>query len=344
VGLKYEPRLDGLRAVAVSGVLLFHGHMLPGGLVGVDVFFVLSGWLITSLLVAEVERSGSVDALGFLGRRARRLFPALLLLVAVYLLLAPALIPNAAAWRWGDGALALAYLTNWTEAFATNYRPLSHTWSLGIEAQFYLAWPFVLVALLKFGRDSAAKILAVAWLVTTAARFGWAYFWPHSGMPYYSPLHSTGLLLGAVIALQPIRLLVRGVWPALGLLGVALFGRDTWAIALIPVAEIAAAMLILNPPAWLGWKPMVWLGTISYGVYLWHGPVLQAMLAQFGRANIFTLSGVTITVAAASYWLVERPFLKRPAERRSEDTVEADDRSRHEVAAATGLHLDGIDR
>ncbi|GAB3805442.1 acyltransferase family protein [Micromonospora zhanjiangensis] len=154
----YQPALDGLRALAVAAVLAFHGGVaaLPGGFLGVDAFFVLSGFLITSLLLAEHRATGRLDLVAFWGRRVRRLLPALLVVLVVALLVSRRLLPatEIGALRW-DALAALGYVANWRMAdrdgdyFAAtgSPSPLQHTWSLGIEEQFYLLWP-VLVAVL----------------------------------------------------------------------------------------------------------------------------------------------------------------------------------------------------
>ncbi|HEX7744191.1 MAG TPA: acyltransferase, partial [Micromonosporaceae bacterium] len=155
----YQPGLDGVRALAVGAVLLFHGGVawLPGGFLGVDAFFVLSGFLITSLLLGERDRTGRIDLVAFWARRARRLLPALLVLLLVVVLVSRVLLPGEElpALRW-DALAALGYVANWRMAdrggdyFAQTAAPspLQHTWSLGIEEQFYLLWPLLFVALL----------------------------------------------------------------------------------------------------------------------------------------------------------------------------------------------------
>src|SRR5215217_9367951 len=149
--LPHLPALDGVRAIAVAGVLLYHGGVdwMPGGFLGVDVFFVLSGYLITSLLLAEREASGRVDMAAFWRRRARRLLPAAFLVIAVSLIAAALLAPGDVAATRGDAISALLYVNNWHQIiadqsyFAAFERPslLRHLWSLSIEEQFYVLWP-----------------------------------------------------------------------------------------------------------------------------------------------------------------------------------------------------------
>ncbi|HET6312879.1 MAG TPA: acyltransferase, partial [Chloroflexia bacterium] len=153
--LPYLPGLDGLRAIAVTGVLLYHAGMLwlPGGFLGVEVFFVISGYLITSLLLSEWQRHGRVNLLAFWLRRARRLLPALFLLIVSTLTFAVLFLPEEVAGLRGDAVAATGYVTNWylifnqQSYFETMGRPslLQHLWSLAVEEQFYLLWPLLFV-------------------------------------------------------------------------------------------------------------------------------------------------------------------------------------------------------
>ncbi|MGA8112477.1 MAG: acyltransferase, partial [Actinocatenispora sp.] len=156
-GFAHRPALDGVRAVAVAAVLVFHGGLafLPGGFLGVDAFFVLSGFLITSLLLVEWGRTGRIRLPAFWARRARRLLPALLLMLAAVSVVARWLLPSGDLGPVrGDSLAALLYVANWRMIFrGSDYfaqtaapSPLQHTWSLGIEEQFYLLWPLIVVA------------------------------------------------------------------------------------------------------------------------------------------------------------------------------------------------------
>lgn len=211
------PALDGLRAVAVAAVLAFHGGMpgASGGFLGVDAFFVLSGYLITSLLLAESARTGRVDLAAFWGRRARRLLPALLLVVVAVAVGARVLLPpEELRLLRGDGAAALLYVANWrmidrgSDYFAQTAAPspLEHTWSLGIEEQFYLLWPLVLVALLRSTRPRRAGLrllvlLCLAGAVASTAALAATYAAEDPGRAYYgTDTRGASILVGAALA------------------------------------------------------------------------------------------------------------------------------------------------
>lgn len=301
-----NPALDGLRGVSVIAVLMFHCGVLPGGSVGVDVFFVLSGYLITSILARELAARGTIDIPAFLLRRARRLIPALAFLLLVY-----ALIFNGHPDTLLRVALAASYTMNIAEAFATGAGgPLSHTWSLAIEEQFYLIWPLILLGLLRLGRQRAVMMLLAAWLAFTLARTSWLLLGANPpGVAYYL-LHPTGLLLGSALALRKPGL--RAGWMGLVALA-AIFLVDSRAHVLpaITLGELAAGMVILEPPSFLGAAPLRALGRVSYAVYLWHIPVLWILGSPTGWAAAALVAALSIGIAAASWRYIEEPILRR---------------------------------
>ena len=218
---RYVPALDGLRALAILAVLAFHGGMpwAHGGFLGVDAFFVLSGYLITSLLLAEWEQTGRIDLAAFWERRARRLLPALLLMVAVVTLGARALLPaEELRLLRGDGLAALFYVANWRmilrggDYFAqtASPSPLEHTWSLGIEEQFYLAWP-LLVAACLWGRVAVAArraalrraiLLCAIGVAVSTVLLAALYRAEDPGRAYYgTDTRGASLLIGAGLAI-----------------------------------------------------------------------------------------------------------------------------------------------
>ena len=200
--LDYNPALDGLRAVAVVLVFLFHAR-LPGfeaGFLGVDVFFVLSGYLITTILLAEIDRTGSVNWRRFVLRRLWRLAPAVMALCVIFLLVAPILFPEVRS-PVLDVFLTLSYMSDLTVALLRNPQVLSHSWSLSVEEHFYLCWPLVLSALWRLGSRRLLAILVVLYLVASI----WRVLVLSSGADWwvvYFRLDTrlSGLMFGACLA------------------------------------------------------------------------------------------------------------------------------------------------
>jgi peptidoglycan/LPS O-acetylase OafA/YrhL len=316
--MRHRPGLDGVRALAALAVLLFHARApgFSGGFVGVDVFFVLSGYLITSLLTAELERTGRIDLGRFYLRRALRLVPALALLLVVYMAVAPWLWPAIPTGEHvGDVVLSGLYLSDY--AFALFQRPhiLRHTWSLAVEAQFYLLWPLAVAALARNPRRVpwmlALYLAASLWRVADLVRGDVVSTY------YRADTHASGLLLGALLAWSPARRLT----PATG--AAALFALACLCLGLrwgpaaglalgVPAAELAAAVLILaagqGPVArFLSWRPLAGLGALSYGVYLWHAPIAIFLWdrVSWPVALAITLP-LSVGMAALSWFTVER--------------------------------------
>jgi peptidoglycan/LPS O-acetylase OafA/YrhL len=358
----YQPALDGLRALAVTAVVLFHAGVagFGGGYLGVDLFFVLSGYLITSLLLDEHARTGRIALGAFWLRRARRLLPALLLvLVAVAIAGRQLLDATDQALLRTDELAALGYVANWRMIWrGTGYfadtatpSPLQHTWSLGIEEQFYLLWPLVVLAVLALwvrrGRPALAVICgigALASAVTTIALLRLAgldraYFGTES--------RAQALLLGAALAVglarrrpsEPVAASRRWLPPitaAAGIVGLSITVALWWiandparvlSVGGLTLTAVAAALLIasvvISPVApfsrVLSVGPMRWLGRLSYGIYLWHWPVAQFLDGgRTGLGGVRLLAvrlAVTLGIAVASYYLVEQP-VRRGALRR----------------------------
>lgn len=313
--MKYQPSLDGLRALAVIAVLLAHCNapFVGGGGRGVDVFFVLSGYLITSILMREPSLAD------FYMRRVRRLLPALFTFLAAYLLFGGLILPRDNRPR--ETLFALSYVQNWSMAFDYRQSGLGHTWSLAIEEQFYLAWPFVLRLLKR--TTIPLYWLGASWMLLTALRI----VSPHDLGYYATPLHATGLIAGAMVAFRHPS--SRFGYPALALLAaVFAFGKGWHGIWAISAAEIGTALLI---PALLHSSRLqsafsspaaVYVGLISYGVYLWHWPLALAFREHWPVVLVASL-----TLASLSYFFVEMPF--RQSARRPSLLPEHLDRARH---------------
>ena len=338
----YIPELDGLRAVAVCAVLLFHTipGAIGGGFIGVDIFFVLSGYLITTILVREFDRKARIRLRNFYARRAIRLMPAFFALLAIYMLLvliAKVIFERSAFFHEQSLAVlsSLFYFMNWTRALSLGPEGfLSHTWSLAIEEQFYIIWPLTLLGILfYFGRSSAWKPVLVILLVAMAWRMVLVFEGASPERIYNGfDTRAETLLFGCLLALAPLgsfQSFASRFWivPAAVLIVISL--RISWNSYLFQqfgfsVVGLCSAWLILaamngKPEnllrSVLRWSPLNYCGRISYGLYLWHYPiacVVAIYLAggQFSGPKTLAITAVvTLLVASVSYHWLEFPIL-----------------------------------
>lgn len=307
--LTYRPELDGLRAIAVLLVLGSHAQVPGFGLgapAGVTLFFVLSGMLITGLLVGERDRFGRVDVRSFYARRALRLLPAL------YAFMVVAIVGSAfSVWPSRPAApivplSVLGYFENWLAATGEPTGMYGHTWSLAVEVQFYVVWPALLLAALRF---LDRRWIAVGLIVAAVLVWPWREFLM-STFGYDRAFHETdsmldALLLGCAIALLRVRLPSWVGW--LGLVGLGVVsevwdgpGIGHW----FSLASLAAALAVAGCPRILGWAPLAYVGRISYSLYLW------SYLFIWSGLPWPVIVAASFACAALSYRYIERPFLR----------------------------------
>ena len=349
----YIPGLDGIRALAVLAVLGFHFGVphVSGGLLGVSVFFTLSGFLITGILVSSWEGMGGLELGRFYRHRARRLLPALAVVLLAVLLVAAVAQPDTLGQRLRETAGATFYVSNWTTiATGTSYfdyfagpQPLEHLWSLAIEEQFYLVWPLLLLCLLRLGRGGRRTAIGGT-AALAAASFVWMSVVAVPGLDHTRVYEGTDtrageLLVGALLALvytQARRQRLAAGWrragveasgaAALVVIGFLVTATSAYSLSLyrgsLLVLALATAVLVgavVTPGTTvgrlLGRQPLRWLGERSYGIYLWHMPVVaftpQSLVRPFSIPLAAFHLALTLVLAALSWSLVEDPIRRR---------------------------------
>jgi peptidoglycan/LPS O-acetylase OafA/YrhL len=337
----YWPGLDGLRGLAVAAVLLFHGGVswAQGGFLGVSLFFTLSGFLITSIVVRERSATGAVSLTGFWARRARRLLPASVLALLLAIVAVRAAVPFAQRTEaLGDVRAAALNLANWRfiwrgAVYADVTRlpsPVQHYWSLAIEEQFYLVFPVVAMVALRWRRRGLAAVLGAVVVLSTWRQLSI----DDTARVYFgTDTRAAELAIGGLLALGRTRIsdLAAGSWrrlpDAVGLVALVatailwsslsdtapgLYAGGFTGIALVSTALVFAAVEGQVVPRLLAVRPLVWLGVISYGVYLYHFPLYLIMTeATTGLSRWPLLAvqvGLTFVIAAVSYRIVEQPI------------------------------------
>ncbi|RXK53658.1 acyltransferase [Oleiharenicola lentus] len=343
----YYPALDGLRTIAVGIVLCAHGGVpwFRSGGVGVDIFFVLSGFLITTILSTERQRTGAIAFRNFYARRFLRLAPALVLTCAVVAVAKPAF---GEPFPGTDIAFALSYTANWVQAlYHYHLTWLNHCWSLAIEEQFYLIWPLVILGVERIGRSPAAKAgLLLGGAAVIAVYRAWHVgVWTDERINFGLDTRMDSLMTGAALAyaVQAWRNAPGGTGAPRGLAWVSpVLGRVLAPLALVTLFLIPNIVTWYSP--WMGWigyvlvaglaatvladlvlgrhsllapvlatRPMVFVGKISYGLYLLHLPVYFAVEKLIPEAPLAVRLGwkvsVSLALATASYFWLERRFL-----------------------------------
>lgn len=336
--MRYRPDIDGLRGLAVAAVVLFHLGVpgFGGGYAGVDVFFVISGYLITSLILPDIE-AGRFSLISFYERRVRRLFPALLVVLAFACVAGARILPRHELQDLYESVAATAlFAANFLFWKTTGYfdgaaetRPLLHLWSIAVEEQFYIVFPALLLLGVRHLQRHVFRLAAAIALASLAASALLTWRYPEAA--YYLPwFRAWELLLGVLLAVRPAHPASPALREAMGAGGLALIGwsvvafsRDTVFPGYHAVVPCAGAALVIVSGSGassatrrvLEWRPLVFTGLISYSLYLWHWPLLVYArhlairdLTTVETAGVLALS---VAVASASWRCVERPFRGR---------------------------------
>lgn len=342
-GLGYRPGLDGLRALAILSVMAGHtwGWLVPGAFIGVDIFFVLSGFLITTLLLEERARTGRVSLRKFYARRALRLLPALgaLVVAATVWILVTSPTPLRTASIHGLPAVIL-YSSNWLFGlFRVDLGIFGHTWSLSLEEQFYLLWPAALLGILAWRRATAkTALIACVAAIVLAAALRWRVAdlnLSEDGVRRLTNLRFDMPLVGCALALAawrgwfsriPARVATLATVASVavlvffcafareGLTDVRLYHGGFTLVALAAAVLIVRVVQLPSRPvlAVLAAPPLVWIGRISYALYLWHTPIRDVLNGSLGSNPLrgLVVWPLAFGAATASYLLIERPALR----------------------------------
>jgi peptidoglycan/LPS O-acetylase OafA/YrhL len=339
------PGLDGLRALAVIGVLAFHDNRLSGGFLGVDLFFAVSGFLITTLLIDELQRTNTIDLIGFWGRRLRRLLPAVMVLLVVVVIFFR-LFADTGQWiiARNDAPWAQFYVANWHQissgagywdAFAAP-SAFEHLWSLAIEEQFYVVWPVLVIVAWRIGRTRALGVLAGIGIIASFVAMLTIYDGGDPTRVYMgTDTRAFSLLCGAFVALPAIRhAITQGIQKfrraasgltaaliaAIGFMWFTVSGESEWLFrgGLLAHSITSALLAVLiaslssNLSVVFSWRPLAYIGRLSYALYLWHWPVFIFCTRERLDVDGLTLTAIrmaiTLALSIASYYLIEQPI------------------------------------
>ncbi len=342
----YRPELDGLRGISILLVYIHHLYrpLMPGGSFGVDVFFVLSGFLITSLLVQEWNGKGSISLKDFYIRRVLRLMPALITLILIIGGFALIFLDKTRAIATFQGiGIALSYASNWFFAFGyfSAHNPLGITWSLAIEEQFYLTWPLSLSLVLRYklGRRWVLYLLALAIVIIPLHRKMLVMHGANVLRLYYaSDTRADTLLIGCLVGLlaswnllppnRRLEICIKSLAAVAAVFLGYMVSTASPKVAMLylyggyTLVALSMGLILVVLVAWppkvalsvLRFTPLVWIGRISYGLYLWHWPVRlfvypkNGLPASFGQLLIVVVLSLSLTTL--SYYFVEKPFLR----------------------------------
>jgi len=337
----FRPDIEGLRALAVAGVIAFHFGLtaLPGGFAGVDIFFVISGYLITRHLVNEISETGRLDLWRFYARRARRLLPAALFVILATLVAGAFILSPEEQSLYSKGAMfASAYMINlWLIRWSFDYfasdaanNPFIHFWSLSVEEQFYLAWPalLMLAAWLRPGKRAVILVIGLAGLVSFAV-CAWLTTVAQPWAFYFSPLRAWEFAAGGLATLVPAAALrerpglsAAMAWAGLALIAIAYlsFSEDAPFPGLLALVPVAGTVLMLlagaagarnGLSAVLALPPLQWIGKLSYSLYLWHWPVIVyagMLTAELSTVQRLLCLALTLALSAFTYLFIENPI------------------------------------
>ncbi|CAN7411246.1 acyltransferase family protein [Mesorhizobium caraganae] len=342
----FRPDIEGLRALAVAGVIAFHFGFtgLPGGFAGVDIFFVISGYLITRHLLAEIAETGRLDLWRFYARRARRLLPASLFVILATLVAGAFILAPEEQSLYSKGAMyASAYMINlWLIRWSFDYfaadatsNPFIHFWSLSVEEQFYLAWPalLVLAAWLRPGKRGAILVIGIAGLISFAV-CAWLTTMAQPWAFYFSPLRAWEFAAGGLATMVPQKfwqdrplLAAPLAWLGLAFIAGAYlsFNEDAPFPGFMALMPVAGTVLLLlagagkgvnnevrnGPSAVLALPPLQWVGKLSYSLYLWHWPVIvfaATLVPELSPLQRLGCMALTLALSLFTYHVIENPI------------------------------------